>query len=116
MNIEPLENILKIYNDKNKVLFYYLPEKTIEKIKEYKFVDDLDTLFLNDKISGVYKNSGMFFKSGNIIKITKDCIMIKSTRNINLNKKGFYFFKYEKSNKSSRNNKKFYEELLKSLS
>jgi len=116
MNIEPLENILKIYNDKNKVLFNYLPEKTIEKIANYKFVHDLDTLFLNDKISVVYKNSGMFFKSGNIIKITKEYIMIKSTLNININIKDFYFFKYEKSNNSSKNNKKFYEELLKSLS
>lgn len=116
MNIEPLENILKIYNDKNKVLFYYLPEKTIEKIKDSKYIDDLDTLFLNDKISVVCKNSGIFFKNGNIIKITNTHIIIKSTRNINLNKKDYYFFKYEKSNKSSKNNKKFYEELLKSLS
>ena len=116
MNIEPLENILKIYNDKNKVLFYYLPEKTIEKLNNSKYIDDLDTLFLNDKISAIYKNSGKFFKKGNIIKITKTHIMIKSNININLNKNDYYFFKYEKKNKSSKNNKKFYEELLKSLS
>ena len=78
MNIEPLKDILKIYNDKHKVLSYYLPEETIEKIKEYKFVDDLDILFLNDKISAVYKNNGILFKSGNIIKITNTHIMIRS--------------------------------------
>lgn len=115
MNIEPLQDILTMYNDKHKVLLYYLPEETIQKIKTFKYIDDLETLFLNDKISVICKNNGKLFKQGNIIKITNTHIMIKSTRNINLNKKYFYFFKYEKNNKSSKNNKKFYEELLKSL-
>ena len=60
MNIEPLKGILKIYNDKHKVLSYYLPEETKDKLKNYKYVDDLDILFLNDKISAVYKNNGIF--------------------------------------------------------
>jgi len=115
MNIEPLQDILKIYNDKHKVLFYYLPEETKAKLNNYEYINDLDSLFLNDKIAFIQKNNGFFFKNGIIIRITKTHITIKNTRNINLKKSDYYLFKLPRKNKSSKENRKFYEELLKSL-
>jgi len=115
MNIEPLHDILTIYNDKNKILFYYLPEETKDKLNDYQYVDDLDTLFLNDKIAFIHKSNGLFFKKGSIIKITPNNITIKNSINMNLNKFNYYIFKLPRKNKSSKDNRAFYEELLKSL-
>ena len=36
MSIEPLQNLLQIYNDKHKVLLHYLPNKTVKKLQKSK--------------------------------------------------------------------------------
>ena len=49
MNIEPLKSLLDIYQDKNKLLFHYLPNKTTDKLNNYQYINDIETLFLNDR-------------------------------------------------------------------
>ena len=113
---EPLHNLLQIYNDKHKVLLNYLPNKTIKKLNNYQYVTDNESLFLNDRIIFIQKNTGKIYKQGIIIKITKKYITIK-TRNINLSviKDNHYIFIKPRQNKLQKTNRSFYKELLKSL-
>ena len=113
--MEPLKDILTIYEDKERVLRMFLPENTIKHLDEYEYIYDLDTLFLNDKIIMIRKSTGEIYKKGSIIKITEDKITIKNGMNISLPKNDYYLFRYLKRYKSKKNNRKYYEELLKSL-
>ena len=113
--MEPLQNILNIYEDKEKVLRMFLPESSTKHLDEYEYVNDLDTLFLNDKLIFIKKSTGEFYKKGTIIKITEDKITIKNGMNISLPKNDYYLFRYLKKYKSKKNNRQFYEELLRSL-
>jgi len=113
--MEPLKDILTIYEDKERVLRMFLPENTIKHLDEYEYINDLDTLFLNDKIIMIRKSTGEIYKKGTIIKITEDKITIKNGMNISLPKNDYYLFRYLKRYKSKKNNRKYYEELLKSL-
>ena len=116
MSVEPLQNLLKIYGDKGKVLFHYLPKETIEKVTKYEYISNVDILFLNDRLLFVMKTSGKFYKRGIIIKITDTHIMIKTNvGNISIKKETYYIFRLPRKNKLQQNNRKFYEELLKSL-
>lgn len=116
MSIEPLQNLLKIYNDKHKVLLHYLPNKTVKKLTNYEYVEDLETLFLNDRLLFVKKSTGQLYKQGNIIKITKEKITIKTkTGNISLNKNEYYIFIHPRKNKLKKTNRQFYQELLKTF-
>ena len=113
--MEPLKDILNIYEDKNKILRIFLPKNTTKHLDEYEYVQDLDTLFLNDKIIMIRKSTGEIYKKGTIIKITEDKITIKNGMNISLPKNDYYLFRYLKKYNNKKNNRKFYEELLKSL-
>ena len=114
--MEPLKNLLTIYEDKEKVLRMFLPESSTKYLDEYEYINDLDTLFLNDKLIFISKSTGEIYKKGTIIKITEDKITIKNGMNISLPKNDYYTFRYLRKNKSKKNNRQFYEELLKSLS
>lgn len=114
--MEPLKNLLTIYEDKEKILRIFLPEISTKHLDEYEYVRDLDTLFLNDRIIFIKKSTGEIYKKGTIIKITEDKITIKNGMNISLPKNDYYTFRYLRKNKSKKNNRQFYEELLKSLS
>ncbi len=114
--MEPLKNLLDIYENKHKVLFHYLPDKTTKKLENYEYNSDNNNLFLNDRIFLVKKSSGLIEKKGIIIKITNDKITIKANQgNLSFNIVDHYIFKLPRKNKSQKNNRKFYEELLKSL-
>tara|TARA_B100001123_G_C14736995_1_gene799349 strand:- start:274 stop:624 length:351 start_codon:yes stop_codon:yes gene_type:complete len=114
--IEPLHNLLQIYNDKHKVLLNYLPNKTIKKLNNYQYVTDNESLFLNDRLIFVQKNTGKIYQQGIIIKITTNKITIKTRNsNISLPKENYYIFINPRKNKLQKNNRKFYQELLKSL-
>tara|TARA_B100000900_G_scaffold415735_1_gene446911 strand:- start:3108 stop:3452 length:345 start_codon:yes stop_codon:yes gene_type:complete len=113
--MEPLKNILTIYKDKERILRMFLPESSTRHLNEYEYINDLDTLFLNDRIIFIKKSTGEIYKKGTIIKITEDKITIKNGMNISLPKNDYYTFRYLRKNKSKKNNRKFYEELLKSL-
>ena len=114
--MEPLKSILEIYDDKQKVLLRYLPDDSTKALSNHEYVLDLDTLFLNDRLVCVKKSSGKIHKKGIVIKITEMKVTLKTTTmNISLVKDDYYIFRYLKKNNSKKNNRKFYEELLKSL-
>tara|TARA_B110001452_G_scaffold245577_1_gene230349 strand:+ start:170 stop:517 length:348 start_codon:yes stop_codon:yes gene_type:complete len=112
---EPLQNLLSIYGDKKKVLLHYLPHETTKKLDNHEYVLDLESLFLNDKLILIKKSTGKIDKYGVITKITAERITIKNNNNISLAKDDYYIFRYLKKNKSKKDNRIFYEELLKSL-
>ena len=116
--MEPLQNLLTIYGDKQKVLLHYLPNESTRKLDNHEYVEDLETLFLNDRLVFISKEIGKIYKRGSVIKITESKIMIKdcSRNNLSLKKEDYYLFRYLKKNKSKKDNRKFYEELLESLS
>ena len=68
--MEPLKSILEIYDDKQKVLLQYLPDESTKALLNHEYVQDLDTLFLNDRLVCVKKSSGKIHKKGIVIKIT----------------------------------------------
>ena len=113
--IEPLQNILNIYKDKDNVFQMYLEKDTLKKLKNYiYFNEDEKDLYLDDNISFVKKNTGKFYKKGKIISISEDIITIKvSTYNFNVNKNENYIFIKEKKHKN--NNREFYKALLNQL-
>lgn len=114
--MEPLSEILEIYKDRQKVLLQFLPIETTKYLSNHEYVHDLETLFLNDRLILIKKSSGKIHKKGIVIKITNDKITLKTTTmNISLSKNDYYIFRYLKKNNSKKNNRKFYEELLKSL-
>ena len=113
--IEPLQNILNIYKDKDNVFQMYLEKDTLQKLKNYiYFNEDEKDLYLDDNISFVKKNTGKFYKKGKIIAIDKNIISIKTNNNIlNLNKDEYYLFIKERKNK--KNDRDFYKALLNEL-
>ena len=114
--METLKNLLDIYEDKGKVLRYYLPEKTVSILNDYEYVNDINTLFLNDRILLVNKGTGLYYNQGLIIKMNDSHLTIKSKKgNISFQKNKYYIFRLPRRNKLQKNNRKFYEELLKSL-
>lgn len=116
--MEPLKNLLTIYEDKESILKMFLPESSTKYLDDYEYIHDLDKLFLNDRIIFISKSTGEYYKKGYIIKINEDKIMIKvmnSYQNISLPKNDYYIFRYLKVYKSKKNNRMYYEELLKSL-
>ena len=115
--MEPLKSILSIYENKEKVLLQYLPSESVKSLSNHEYVQDLETLFLNDRLVCIKKSSGKIHKKGVVIKITNEKITLKTTTmNLSLPKQDYYLFRYLKKNNSKKNNRKFYEELLKSLS
>tara|TARA_B100001063_G_C16610546_1_gene475502 strand:+ start:432 stop:779 length:348 start_codon:yes stop_codon:yes gene_type:complete len=114
--MEPLKSILSIYENKQKVLLQYLPQESVKILTNHEYVQDLETLFLNDRLIFIKKSSGKIHKKGVVIKITKEKITLKTNiHNVSLPKDDYYIFRYMKKNNSKKNNRKFYEELLKSL-
>jgi len=111
--MEPLKSLLNLYEDKESILKHYLP--VANYLENHEYVYDLDTLFLNDRLVFIKKSTGQLYKKGTIIKITEDKITIKNGLNISLPKNEYYLFRYLKKNGSKKQNRKFYEELLKSL-
>jgi hypothetical protein len=115
---EPLKHLLQIYSDKHKVLLHYLPQETVSKLAGYEYVKDRKTLFLNDRLLMVSKASGKISMNsqGICIKLTKDRCTIKSRNaNISFKSSDHYIFMNPRKNQLQKNNRDFYEELLKSL-
>ena len=118
MDIDPLKEVLDIYNNKHNVLMHYLPPETTKKLTRYIYVEDMDELFLNDRLIFVQKSNGKFLKQGIIIKITNDQITIKtSTSNVSfyINTDNYYLFINPRKNKSQKLNRTYLKELLNSL-
>ena len=117
MNVEPLQSILKVYKDKNKVFMDYLDQETIRKLKNHIFFEEKEQdLYLNDMISFVTKNTGKLFKKGKIIAIDENKITIKSSSYyLTLDKNEYYIFIRQRKNKNNKNDRDFYKALFNSL-
>ena len=115
MNIEPLESILKIYKDKNKVFNKYLDTETLKKLNNKIYYEEGENdIYLNDNITFVKKNTGIIFKSGKVIAIDESKITIKTSINyLTLNSSEYYIFIKQKKNKT--NDRDFYKALFNSL-
>ena len=73
--MEPLKSILEIYENKQKVLLQYLPQESVKILTNHEYVQDLETLFLNDRLVCIKKSSGKIHKKGVVIKITKEVMV-----------------------------------------
>lgn len=113
MDIEPLENILQIYNNKEFIFESFLTNETLRKIKNKSFYNpNKSDIFLNDNITLIKKNTGKFYKSGKVIAIDENKITIKTSTNyITIDSKKYYLFIKEKKKKD----KDFYKALFNSL-
>ena len=116
IDMEPLQSILEFYKNKDKVLKKYLPSKTIEKIQDFVFYNEREeTLFLDENVTFVKKNTGLIDKKGKVICIRDDLITLKTINkaNITMNKNEYYIFIQQRKNK--KNNRNFYKSLLNEL-
>jgi hypothetical protein len=116
MNIEPLEPLLTIYEDKDKVFREYLPINVTNKIKNFIYFDkEKNDIYLSEVIILLSKNTGEIFKNGKIIAIENDYATIKCANNIcmRLNMNDYYVFIKQKGGKTNRD---FYKALLNKLS
>ena len=113
MNIEPLSLLLDLYKGKQEVLYYYLPEETVDKLINHNYYDkEENDLFLDDLIACVSKSNGEIEYKGKIKKIDDESVTLKYNLQIvtiEINK--YYIFIKQK-----RSNADYYRELLKSLS
>jgi len=113
MNIHPLESILKIYKDKNKVFQDYLDSETLIKLSNKIYKEGPD-IYLNDNITLLKKNTGKIHKSGKVIAIDNSSITIKTSNHyLNLDSADYYIFIKQKKNKE--NDREFYKALFNSL-
>ena len=112
MDIFPLDPLLKIYKDKNKVFQDYLDNKTFRKLNNKIYYDiNENDIYLNDNITLVKKNTGKIFKIGKVISIEGATVTIHTSNNyITINLNNYYTFIKQK-----KHNRDFYKALLNSL-
>lgn len=116
LTIEPIKDLLEIYNDKNKVFLEFLDLNTLEKIEGSIYYEkDIDQLFVYDKIFCVDKSTLKISHSGHIIYYSKDNITIKkkSKYYMSIKPDNYYIFYKRKLKKNSK--KDFMISLLKIL-
>lgn len=119
MNYEPLNHLLSLYDISNHdtILKNYLNDNINSFLNDYNYVTDLSDLFLNDRVIIIIKSTGKLYKQGYIIKIKENYIIIKTNlTNIKINIKDYYIFNKNKKYMSNKSKRKYYEELLNSLS
>lgn len=114
--IEPLQTLLKIYKEKHSCLLHYLPNETTSQFRNHEFLDEeFETLYLDEMIILVSKSTGLIEQKGKTIKINENQITLRVQNKYNLcfQKDDYYIFKKQKRKK--KNEKEFYESLLKNL-
>ena len=79
---EPLKEVLKIYGsdaeNKTKILSYYLPEETSEKLEEYIYCEEPQ---ICDRIIAVKKSTGKIGIKGLTTAVTDEKIKIRVASN-----------------------------------
>ena len=119
MNYEPLNHLLSLFDisKHDDILKKYLNDETLYLLEDYYYNNDLTDIFLYDKIIVVNKSSGKLYKQGYVIKIENNNIMIKTNlTNIIINIDDYYLFKKNKKSISNKSKRKYYQDLLTSLS
>lgn len=105
---EPLKEVLKIYGsdeeNRTKILSYYLPNETSEKLKEYVCREEPQ---LCDRVIVLKKSTGKIYIKGLIIGVTDEKIKIRvaNDRNVSLKRPitEYYFFMKPRKNKIRMN-------------
>jgi hypothetical protein len=114
--MNPLESLLIIYKDKQKVLDHYLPKETTDQLHNTIYFDKNDTLlYLNDTIFCILKSTGKITEKGKIIRIEQNKITLKkASNNITINENEYFIFIKQKKKKNN-DNRDFFKELLEQL-
>ena len=114
---EPLQTILSLYKDKDKVLKHYLPDKTVRKLSG--FVLELGTIYLGETVCLVNRTTGLkefSENSGKVVSNREGYLTISlKTHTIRLRESEYYVFKKIKVRKQRGNRREFMEALLNSL-
>tara|TARA_B100000900_G_C20585278_1_gene719296 strand:- start:1858 stop:2220 length:363 start_codon:yes stop_codon:yes gene_type:complete len=116
LKIEPLRYILDNYSDKNSIFINYLNQDIINKIDGYIFYEDnIDQLFIYDKIYCIDKSTLKIAQYGQIIYHSNNDITLKKNSKyfVRINPEDYYIFYKRKLKKNSK--KDFMVSLLKIL-
>ena len=105
-----LHNIMKMSENKLSTLVYFLDDGLQKKYKNYQFAD---TLYLNDMIHCIRKDTLDIEYKGRIKKINDRIQITHHTFNIYINADEYYIL--TKPSKSKMNDRKFFESLLNNL-
>ena len=103
---EPLQSLLLLYKNKDKVLRHYLLPKTVKLIERYElFNENDDMLYLSDNVTLVSKQTGLIHATGKIIRVSDEHITVRTRyENITLTiDESYLFIKHrKKTNKDKR--------------
>ena len=115
--MEPLQTILALYKDKERVLLHYLPSKTVVAIRGYRYKTnhEKDPIYLGEMVALVSKMTGVP-KKGKVIRNTEGYLTIRKgslNRRFPLNE--YYVFVKPKTQKRVKDTRAFMEALLNSL-
>lgn len=116
LNYEPLKELLDIYSDKNKVFLEYLNNDVLQELDGCIYYEDnIDQLFIFDKIYCIDKSTLKIVYSGQIVHLSRSDInmKIKSKYFIRISPDDYYIFYKRKIKKNSK--KEFMVSLLKLL-
>ena len=105
---EPLKDVLKIYGsdeeNRTKILSYYLPNETAEKLEEYVYCEEPQ---ICDRIIAVKKSTGKIGIKGLTTCVTDEKIKIRvaNSRNVSLKRPitEYYFFMKPRKRKLKMN-------------
>ena len=113
--MDMLKPILDIYDVKKDVLLFYLDTPIQLQVQEFEYLDDDNSLYLNDKIYCVDRSTLSLDEIG-IIQAIKDdtvTIKVKSKYCVHLDKNNYHIFIKRRKNK--QNDRDFYKALLSAL-
>jgi hypothetical protein len=110
-----LSPILDIYDTKKEVLLFYLDESTRDQVEDFRYLDDDNELFLNDKIFCIDRATLTLDHIGIIqaIKDHKITIKVKGGYSKHLPEVSYHIF--IKRRRCKQNDRDFYKALLNSL-
>ena len=111
--LDILQSIMKLSNDKKDTLLYFLDDDTCDRVRRYQFVETKD-LYLNDSLICINKSTLKIDFTG-VIHHMKDDEIILKFNNYSRTIDPDDYHKFMKRRKGERNNRKFFEELLKKL-
>lgn len=114
MNIDILEDIIKISSNKKNTLLYFLDNNIVNKIKNYDLINNTNKLYLKDKLYCIRKDTLELEYYLTINYVKDNIIGLQKNKNytININANNYYLFLKSINNK---NNRKYFEELLKQM-
>lgn len=102
--VEPLKDILSIYENKMNVFMYYLNKDISILIKNLNFLED-DILYLDDTIVVLSKNTLEYFNGGIVTYAVENFVTFKTKNqySITINKDDYYVF-YKRSSRNTKFN------------